>query len=233
MSHNLLQPSRHHDTVRHGYGGTHYGLVISPHCCSEANEEWRLCSLVTNSRRKAGTFKIKSFRSPRPEWITSIGVGEGVATSWETFTSVVQVSSSCTAMDIEVWGTGFSYYPAHKTYHFSGSLKYFDLCCFGSACLSTGLEQMWNEFLPTRFESSLSALIWGYDPHQMDWSRPTDIPLHTSFPSFRLCFVYHFHLQMIPTTLPGSRVRFWVHLDSIKKQTARNVTLTETELWWL
>lgn len=33
------------------------GRSFSPHCRSEANEEWRLRSLATNCRRQAGTFR--------------------------------------------------------------------------------------------------------------------------------------------------------------------------------
>ncbi len=74
LSHNLLQPCTHHKTVRYGYGRTHYASVILPHCCSKANEEWRLRSLVTKSRSKAGTLKIKCFCSPRFEWIAGMDI---------------------------------------------------------------------------------------------------------------------------------------------------------------
>lgn len=88
-----------------------------------------------------------------------------------------------------------SLHPTHKTYHFSASLRYFDLCCFGSACLSTGLEQMWNDSLPMRFKSRLSALIWGYyDPYQMSCSRTTDNLLWTCFSSFSVPIFDHFKI---------------------------------------
>lgn len=79
-------------------------------------------------RGKLGHLKIKRFRSPRFEWITSLDIGEGGgATSCETLTSVRQASASNRGIDLEVSGIGFSLHPAHKTYHFSDSLRYFDL----------------------------------------------------------------------------------------------------------
>lgn len=64
--------------------------------------------------------------------------GEGVATSAEVFTSVAQASLTGRATDLKVWGIGLGLYPAHRTNHFRGSLKYFVLCCPGSTCLSAG-----------------------------------------------------------------------------------------------
>lgn len=55
LTRNLSQPCRHHNTVRHGYGSNDYGSVIlTPFVAEKANEERRLCSLVTQIRSFQG-----------------------------------------------------------------------------------------------------------------------------------------------------------------------------------
>lgn len=156
------------------------------------------------------------------EWITGLDVGKRGATSWETFFFFLKCSNGYVSLGDWVQSSS-----KPQTYHFSGSPRYFDLRCLGSACLSAGLKQMWNDSLLDEVSEQIVGFLHeGITRRIRRTVQGPWQPSATRLPAFRLPTFDRFNRRF-------SFVLYSVCNVCIIKTLVHDLSLTTLEVEWI